>query len=110
MGGDARGGAPGRAVTGDDTWRLIWQLAGIVGVDPRPLTLRELVWMSEARRREAWSHTASLLALTANVHRNPQKRPRPFSPAEFHPLLVPDRRAVLKTGIDILKRVFVERE
>jgi len=65
--------------------------------------------MSDARRREVWSHTATLLAMTANVHRNPKKRPRPFTPAEFHPLLAPGPRAILKAGIEILKRVFVER-
>jgi hypothetical protein len=30
--------------------------------------------MVEARRRDQWSHTATLLAMTANVHRNPKKR------------------------------------
>jgi hypothetical protein len=84
-------------------------LAGIVGVDPSKLTLRELVWMAEARRRDQWSRTATLLAMTANVHRNPKKRPRPFSAAEFHPLMGASPRAVMKTGIETLKRVFVER-
>ena len=65
--------------------------------------------MAEARRREAWSHTATLLAMTANVHRNPKKHTRPFSPVEFHPLLGAQPSAVMKTPIETLKRVFVER-
>ena len=48
--------------------------------------------------------------MTANVHRNPKKRAKPFSPAEFHPLVGPPPRAVMKTGIETLKRVFVERQ
>jgi len=66
--------------------------------------------MAEARRRDQWSHTATLLAMTANVHRNPKKRARPFSPVEFHPLLGAPPRAVMKTGIETLRRVFVERQ
>ena len=33
-----------------DIWRLIWQLAGVVGLDPGPFTLRELVWMADAKQ------------------------------------------------------------
>lgn len=32
----------------------------------------------------AWNHTAQLLAMTANVHRDPKKTPV-FSPQDFHP-------------------------
>ena len=80
-----------------------------MGVDPNPLTLRELIWMVGARRQDQWSHTAAVLALTANVHRNPKKRSKPYSPAEFHPLV--DRKPVTisKTGIRVLKRVFVDK-
>jgi len=39
---------------------------------------------SEARGRAAWAHTASLLAMLANVNRDP-KRTRPFQPADFDP-------------------------
>ena len=40
--------------------------------------------MAEARGRAAWAHTASLLAMLANVNRDP-KRTRPFQPADFDP-------------------------
>lgn len=42
--------------------------------------------MAEAKTETEWSHTASLLALIAETHRDPEKRKRPFQPAEFHPL------------------------
>jgi len=80
-----------------------------VGVDPNPLTLRELIWMVGARRQDQWSHTAAVLALTANVHRNPKKRSKPYSPAEFHPLVERKLVTIAKTGIRVLKRVFVDK-
>ena len=55
----------------DDPWRVVYELAGVIGVDPGPLTLRELLWMSEARAREAWAHTSAGLALIANVNGDP---------------------------------------
>lgn len=41
------------------------------------------MWMAEARSREAWNHTAQIMALTANVHRDP-KSPV-VQPSAFHP-------------------------
>jgi hypothetical protein len=66
--------------------RRIWELAGILGVDPGPLTLRELVWMYAGRRREHWLHTAHIMALLANCHRDPKRMRRPFDVADFLPL------------------------
>ena len=66
--------------------RLIDRLAGIVGVDPGPLTLRQLVRMAEARREHDWSIASSQMAMLAEIHRDRKRRSRPFSPAEFNPL------------------------
>jgi hypothetical protein len=41
--------------------------------------------MAEGRSRQAWEHTSALLSMLANVNRNPKKRSKPFSPAEFNP-------------------------
>ena len=65
---------------------MIYELAGMIGVDPGPFTLRELVWMADGRQREAWNHTSQLLAMLFNAHRDPQKT-SPAKPADFHPLL-----------------------
>src|SRR5690606_37357177 len=46
--GPGRGGAEGDGGR-DRLWRLTYQLAGLVGVDPGPHTLRELVWMAEGK-------------------------------------------------------------
>lgn len=63
--------------------------------------------MAEARQHERWNHTAALLALLANVHRDPRRR-RPVTPAELHPL----RQAAVPRPVgdlSILKAVFVDR-
>ena len=40
--------------------------------------------MAEGRSREAWNHTAAVLALLANCHRDPKKS-KPFQPDDFNP-------------------------
>lgn len=40
--------------------------------------------MSEARTRDAWSRTSSLMALLANCHRDPKKS-RAYRPSDFDP-------------------------
>jgi len=40
--------------------------------------------MAEARSRAAWKHTSSVLALVANVHRDPEKC-RARKPEDFDP-------------------------
>ena len=69
--------------------------------------------MAQARQEDNWNHTAAIMALLANVNRDP-KRGRPFKPADFHPAL-PGRQArtqspsVLKGEITMLKTVFVDQ-
>lgn len=65
--------------------------------------------MAEARLRERWNHTAALLAMLANAHRDPKKT-RAFAPADFHPLPQKNKREEkpLKAELSILKTVFVE--
>jgi len=66
--------------------------------------------MAEARGRDAWGRTATVLALLANIHRDPKKH-RAFRPSDFNPY-----EARRKTGIPIkakdiglLKKVFVAK-
>jgi hypothetical protein len=73
------------------------------------LTLRELVWMADARRRDGWQHTSAVLAMLANVHRNPKKKPQPFTPSEFNPLVNERKKAKAKTGVSTLKTIFVDQ-
>lgn len=66
---------------------MIYELAGLCGVDPAGFTLRELQWMSEARRHHDWGQTSSLIAAIYEVNRDRRRRRRPFQPSEFNPLL-----------------------
>ena len=71
----------------------------MIGIDPGPCTLRELIWMTEARQRDAWDRAASLMTLLANCHRDPKKPA--FGPHLFHPFL--QRPTVRKGHISELK-------
>lgn len=40
--------------------------------------------MADGKRKEAWNHTAQLLALQANINRDPNKT-SPITPQQIHP-------------------------
>jgi len=84
------------------------ELAGVIGIDPRRFTLRQIVVMAEAKSRQAWNHTSAILAMLANVHRD-AKKTRAFRPADFHPHRRAERPTITKVGINVLKQVFVDR-
>jgi hypothetical protein len=42
--------------------------------------------MARRKRQEQWDHTAALMALLANCHRNERRRPWPYKPDDFHPI------------------------
>lgn len=62
--------------------------------------------MAEGRQRDAWNHTAQLLAMIYNAHRGPKARP--MRPAEFHPFGRPKRPAPRVKDLSILRMVFVK--
>ena len=62
--------------------------------------------MAEGRQREAWNHTAALLALLANCHRDP-KRSSAFTVTDFHPLAEPASPPP-RADITVLKTVFID--
>jgi hypothetical protein len=43
------------------------------------------VTMAESRLRADWDRTSHAMWLTAEIHRDRKKRPRPYKPADFHP-------------------------
>ena len=87
---------------------MIYHLAGACAVAPGPLTLRELVLMSDGRDRQLWVHTSFVLAMLANVHRDPKKG-RAMRPADFNPYADADARRrgipVTADNIEVLKRL-----
>jgi hypothetical protein len=68
--------------------------------------------MADAASRDRWNHTASLLALITNCHRDPKKA-RPARPQDFHPYARSSRgrrdEHKPRVGVDLLKQVFVDR-
>lgn len=66
--------------------------------------------MAEARQRDEWTRTASLMALVANTQRNPRKT-RPFRPSDFDPFSrAGEKRAgVIPAPVSVLKDVFINR-
>jgi hypothetical protein len=65
--------------------------------------------MAEARCRERWEHTSVLLALIANCHRDPRRKPTPYKPADFNPYQSRQEPLVQTVPIEVLKQVFVDR-
>lgn len=94
------------------TWRLIYQLAGYLGLDPGPYSLRQLFWMAEGRRSQEWSRTSTLCALIANVNRDSRRRSVPFSFYDFLPgdlqksFGKPRDRTFTKSDLHALKSMF----
>lgn len=80
---------------------MIYELAGVVGVDPGPLTLRELLWMSEGCRRELWSHTSLVCATMMNL------KGISITAEELHPMMGKQSQKPVRVGIEALK-VFVK--
>ena len=64
--------------------------------------------MAEARCKERWSHTAALMALIANVNRDPKKT-SPYKPTDFNPYHQSRRGPIPKVGIEALKQAFVDQ-
>jgi hypothetical protein len=62
--------------------------------------------MAEAKAEAAWDHTAALMALIAEVNRNPEQRGRQFTPAEFHPMHQRRRRPGTMTDAEAEAALF----
>lgn len=60
--------------------------------------------MSDARQRHDWSIASTLMAVLANIHRDP-KRSRSLKPDDFDPFA--QKRSVPKVPITVLKDVFI---
>lgn len=64
--------------------------------------------MAEGRSRDNWAHTSAILALIANVNRDPKKH-RALKPADFDPHAAPKSKRTRTKDLSILKAVFVDR-
>lgn len=76
------------------------------------MTLRQLSTMAHGRDWQQWWHTASIAATIANCHRDPKRRPRPFSAREFHPYESDGHGGAMPVAgnIDVVIGMFVSPE
>lgn len=67
--------------------------------------------MAEGLVSAQWNHTSAILAMLANINRDPKKG-RPLTPADFHPIQGRKKQepVVLKGDIRLLKTVFVDQQ
>ena len=56
--------------------------------------------MAEGHTRDRWQHTSNLMALLANINRDPKKG-RPFKPSDFNPTLSKSSGAIVVTKENI---------
>ena len=61
---------------------MIWEVAGVIGIDPLPLTMRELMWMARAREENLWVKVSHLMASSLNA--NPFLKEH-YRPADLNP-------------------------
>lgn len=61
--------------------------------------------MSEGRQRHDWGIASTLMALIANVQRDP-KRSRALKPSEFDPFAA--KAAAQKVPVTVLRDVFID--
>ena len=69
--------------------------------------------MAEARVRDQWARTSSVMALIANTHRDPRKG-KPFKPSDFAPGSAGsgndgENQAPPRVGVEVLRQVFLPR-
>jgi len=64
--------------------------------------------MVEGRQQSEWQHTSNIMALIANVNRDPKKH-RAYKPTDFDPFSKKRKQPVVitKDNIGLLKREFV---
>jgi len=68
--------------------------------------------MAEGSGRERWAHTSAVMALIANVNRDPKKG-RAFRPSDFDPYARQDRRSrkvADKQSLALLKEALEARK
>lgn len=61
-------------------------MAGVVGIHPGELTLRQLTMMAEGKMARDWDHTAAIISTLININRDP-KQGKPVTSNECHPFL-----------------------
>lgn len=65
--------------------------------------------MGRGRAARAWDHTASILAMLANINRDPKKKRSGYAPTEFHPFEQRAKRGTSPASLRRLKGMFQKK-
>ena len=79
------------------TFSKLYELGGAVGVDPRPLTLWQLVALFNGAQKRDWGPTSSILSLLYNINRG---KGRARTPADFNPTIKAQKLSETAPSID----------
>lgn len=79
------------------------QCAGILAIDPGGFTLAELMQLAQFKIDQDWTLQASLMALIANIHRDPKKKPTAFTQDDFYKSRTEEKPPPPKSDISVLK-------
>ena len=77
-------------------------------MNPDPFKLRELLLMAESRGRLEWGRTSCLMALVANLMRDPKKS-KGVKPSDFNPYFQ-KRKPIIKAPVSVLRDVWCKRK
>lgn len=58
--------------------------------------------MADAKQKEAWNHTAQLLAMTANANNDWKKNPKGYESIDFMPASLRPRKSRLEREADAM--------
>lgn len=84
---------------------MIYEAAGILGVDPGPLTARELQWMAMARSEWVWGLLSWKQAFEINVSPY-RKKGRMAKPDDINPMKAEKRSAGTKVSVAEMAAIF----
>ncbi len=66
--------------------------------------MRELHLAKRGASRERWAHTSTMIAYMLEPHRDPKKRPEPYSPDDFNPFAPKKETVTLIADENILEQ------
>ena len=83
-----------------------------MGVNPEPLTLRELLWMHEGQQRTAWDHTTWIVAKLHNVNvakKRDRIEPGQINPYRKHKTHRDDAVVITNENVQVMRKAFTGR-
>jgi hypothetical protein len=65
--------------------------------------------MVDSRQNNQWDHTASTLAMLAEINRDRKKRKERYTAREFHPFRAKKKPPIEQVDLKVLKHIFVKQ-